>query len=376
VLGRFNLPTTQLDRGWVNTNALTLIDIPSNKIIATVLLDQVMDGAANPWGVAMDPSGLRLFITLEGVHQLAVIDLERLPEILKQAPELLVNDLAALHRNNLIRRIDLPAQGPRGVSVSPDGKLVAIAGYFSGNVVFTDSNGGAPAALALGPQAEPPLARQGEAIFHDAGRCFQRWLSCSTCHPDARADGLNWDLLNDGIGNPKNARSLVLCDRTPPLMSHGARNSLESCVRAGFTHILFTEPKEADADAVVAYLKSLQPVVSPYRKEDGALTDSALRGEKLFKDPQVGCAKCHPDPLLTDLHTYNVGSGRPFDRGANAFDTPALVELWRTPPYLHDGSANTVREVLVEQNSGDKHGVTSKLAPAQIDDLVAYLLSL
>jgi len=159
-------------------------------------------------------------------------------------------------------------------------------------------------------------------------------------------------------------------------MSHGARNSLESCVRAGFTHILFTEPKEADADAVVAYLKSLQPVVSPYRKEDGALTDSALRGEKLFKDPQVGCAKCHPDPLLTDLHTYNVGSGRPFDRGANAFDTPALVELWRTPPYLHDGSANTVREVLVEQNSGDKHGVTSKLAPAQIDDLVAYLLSL
>ncbi|MEI6675924.1 MAG: hypothetical protein WCO57_12185 [Verrucomicrobiota bacterium] len=376
VLGRFNLPTTQLDRGWVNTNALTLIDTVSSKIIATVLLDQVMDGAANPWGVALDPSGLRLFITLEGVHQLAVIDLERLPEILKQAPELLVNDLAALHRNNLIRRIDLPAQGPRGLSVSPDGKLVAIAGYFSGNVVFTDSNGGTPTALALGPQAEPHLSRQGEAIFHDAGRCFQRWLSCSTCHPDARADGLNWDLLNDGIGNPKNARSLVLCDRTPPLMSHGARNNLGACVRAGFTHILFTEPKDADADAVAAYIKSLQPVVSPYRKEDGSLTESALRGEKLFKDPQVGCAKCHPDPLLTDLKTYDVGTVRPFDRGANAFDTPTLVELWRTPPYLHDGSANTVHEVLVEQNRGDKHGVTSKLSPAQIDDLVAYLLSL
>ena len=28
--------------------------------------------------------------------------------------------------------------------------------------------------------------------------------SCATCHPDGRSDGLNWDLLNDGIGNPKN----------------------------------------------------------------------------------------------------------------------------------------------------------------------------
>jgi YVTN family beta-propeller protein len=375
-LGRFNLPTTQLDRGWVNTNALTLIDIASSKIVATVLLDQVMDGAADPWGVALDPSGLRLFISLSGVHQLAVIDLERLPEILKQSPELLVNDLAALHRNNLIRRIDLPAQGPRGLSVSPDGKLVAIAGYFSGNVVFTDINGATPAALALGPQADPHLARQGEAIFHDAGRCFQRWLSCASCHADARADGLNWDLLNDGLGNPKNARSLVLADRTPPLMSHSARSNLGSCVRAGFTHILFTEPKDPEADAVVAYIKSLQPVVSPYRKEDGSLSDSAARGEKIFKDPQVACAKCHPGPIFTDLAMYDVGTTRPFDRGAKLFDTPTLVELWRTPPYLHDGGAVTIRQVLVEQNRGDQHGVTSKLTPAQIDDLAAYLLSL
>ena len=375
-LGRFNLPTTQLDRGWVNTNALTLIDVKAGKVTATVLLDQVMDGAADPWGVALDPSGLRMYISLAGVHQLAVIDLERLPEILKQAPELLVNDLAALYRHNLIRRIDLPAQGPRGLSVSPDGKQVAIAGYFSGNIVFTDSNGATPATLSLGTQPAPHLARQGEAIFNDAGRCFQRWLSCASCHADARADGLNWDLLNDGLGNPKNARSLVLSDRTPPLMSHAARSNLGACVRAGFVHILFTEPKDADVEAVTAYLKSLQPVVSPHRKADGSLTDAAVRGEKIFKDPQVACAKCHPGPLFTDLAMYDVGTTRPFDRGAKLFDTPTLVELWRTPPYLHDGGATNLRQILVEQNRGDQHGVTSKLTPAQIDDLVAYLLSL
>lgn len=375
-LGRFNLPTTQLDRGWVNTNALTIIDVPASKITATVLLDQVMDGAADPWGIALDPSGVRMFVSLSGVHQLAVIDLERLPEILKETPELLVNDLAALYRHNLIRRLDMPAQGPRGLAVSPDGKLVAVAGFFSGNVVLTDINGANPAALPLGPQEPPHLARQGEAIFHDAGRCFQRWLSCASCHPGTRADGLNWDLLNDGLGNPKNARSLVFSDRTPPLMSHGVRDDLGACVRAGFVHILFTEPKVQDVEAVTAYLKSLKPVVSPYRKADGSLTDAAQRGEKIYNDPLVACGKCHPGPLLTDLGMYDVGTSRPFDRGALRFDTTSLVELWRTPPYLHDGSAVTIRQVLVEENRGDKHGVTSKLTPAQIDDLVAYLQSL
>ena len=375
-LGRFNLPTTQLDRGWVNTNALSIIDAVSSKITATVLLDQVMDGAADPWGVALDPSGLRLFISLAGVHQLAVIDLERLPEILKTSPELLVNDLAALYRGNLLLRIDLPAQGPRGLAVSPDGKLVAIAGYFSGNVVLTDMNGANPASIPLGPQAPATLARQGETLFHDAGRCFQRWLSCASCHADARADGLNWDLLNDGLGNPKSARSLLLADRTPPLMSHAARTNLGECVRAGFVHILFTEPKMSDVEAVTAYIKSLQPVVSPYRKPDGSLTDAAARGEKIYNDPQVACAKCHPGPTFTNLAMADVGTSRPFDRGVTAFDTTSLVEMWRTAPYLHDGSATTLRQVLVEENKTDKHGVTSKLTPAQIDDLVAYLLSL
>ena len=61
--------------------------------------------------------------------------------------------------------------------------------------------------------------RKGEFYFHDATICFQGWQSCSSCHPgDARADGLNWDLLNDGIGNPKNTKSLLLAHQTPPAM--------------------------------------------------------------------------------------------------------------------------------------------------------------
>ena len=375
-LGRFHLPTTQLDRGWVNTNALSIIDLKEGVLKATVLLDQVMDGAADPWGVAIDPQGLHLYITLSGVHQLAVIDLPGLKRITGSEPASLSNDLAALHRNGLIRRMDLPAKGPRGISVSPDGGQLAVAGYFSGNVIWLDKNATNPVSIPLGPQPEPDLVRRGETAFHDAGLCFQRWLSCASCHPDARADGLNWDLLNDGIGNPKNARSMLLSHRTPPMMSLGVRERMETAVRAGFVHIQFTVPDAADVDAVSAYFKSLQPVISPHRMPDGSLTESAARGEKIFRRPAVGCADCHPAPLFTDLSTSDVGTNDSRDPVGSGYDTPALVELWRNPPYLHDGRSATLREVLIDHNKNDRHGSTSRLKPSELDDLIEYLLSL
>jgi mono/diheme cytochrome c family protein len=353
-----------------------VIDVRAHKLTATVLLDQVMDGAADPWGVAIDSAGLHLLITLAGTHQLAAIDLAKLPGLLKTNPESLMNDLAALYRGNLIRRIDLPVKGPRGIAASPDGRTLAIAAYFTGGVLLADQSAGNPQVVALGPPSEPDLVRRGELAFHDASRCFQRWLSCASCHPDARADGLNWDLLNDGLGNPKNARSMLWAGRTPPMMSHGARADVETAAKAGFVHIEFVEPKPEEVQAVVAYLKSLQPAVSPHRNEDGSLTESAKRGEQLFQSPQVGCAQCHPAPLFTDLTTYDVATANALDRNEKAFDTPTLVEGWRTPPYLHDGSAPTLKDVITRHNLKDQHGVTTKLTPQQIDDLTAYLQSL
>ncbi len=55
---------------------------------------------------------------------------------------------------------------------------------------------------------------------------------------------------------------------------------------------------------------------------------------------------------------------------------PTLVELWRTAPYLHDGSAATLRDVLTTANQDDQHGKTSHLTADQLVDLAEYLLSL
>ena len=84
--------------------------------------------------------------------------------------------------------------------------------------------------------------RQGDMYFHDATICFQNWQSCATCHPnDARMDGLNWDLLNDGMGNPKNTKTLLLSHQTPPCMATGIRKNAEVAVRSGVKYILFME---------------------------------------------------------------------------------------------------------------------------------------
>ena len=57
-------------------------------------------------------------------------------------------------------------------------------------------------------------------------------------------------------------------------------------------------------------------------------------------------------------------------------DTPTLRFLFDSPPYLHDGSAPTLYDVLIPKNPADEHGVTSQLSAAEIGDLIAFLLAL
>ena len=384
VLGRYQLPTTQLERGWMNTNALSIIDVPAGKRVNTVLLDDVDLGAANPWDVACTADGKTLCVALAGTHQVMVIDRAGLHERLEQAAqgrrvtdvsasaEDVPNDLAFLV--GLRKRIDLTGNGPRGLAVI--GRTVYAAEYFSDTLGVADLDSKVyrnARSIALGPKHEPTAERQGEMFFHDARLCFQMWQSCSSCHPaDGRADGLNWDLLNDGLGNPKNTKSMLLAHQTPPAMVSGVRPDAEAAVRSGIKHIQFAVRPEEDAQAIDAYLQALRPVPSPHLV-DGKLSPAAQRGEKVFET--AGCAHCHPAPLYTNLKKYDVGLGTGREAGME-FDTPTLVEVWRTAPYLHDGRAVTIEEVLTTFNKDDKHGKTSELTNEEVADLTAYILSL
>lgn len=381
-LGHYQLATTHVEFGWINTNALSVIDVAGRKLLNTVLLDEPTRGAANPWGIACSPDGRRLVIACAGTHELLVLDRDRLHQRLEQAAlgrqvtrySTSAGDVRAdlTFLDGIRRRISLPGFGARSLALANSTAFVGL--YFSdavANVELDPDSASPPRIVALGPGLPETRARQGERLFNDATRCAQQWQSCASCHPDGRADGLNWDLLNDGFGNPKNARSLLFAHVTPPAMSLGVREEAEAAVRAGFRSIQFADVSEEEAAAVDEYLRRMQPVASP-RRTGSELTPAARRGAALFES--TGCAACHPPPLYTDLRRHDLGLGTGREQGL-ALDTPTLREVWRTAPYLHDGRAATLTQVFTEFNPDDRHGRTSGLAPTQLDDLVEFVLS-
>ncbi len=364
---QFNVPATQVEMGWMNAAALTLIDLETLSRFATVLLDSPDRGAAGPWAVAWTND--KLLITHAGTHELSVINA---PALLTKLSSGEVNEDFSFI-DAFRQRIALPGQGPRAMVVRGD--QVFIASFFTDTInrVTLSEKPVVTATWQLTPNDPTDLAREGERLFNDASLCRQGWQSCASCHPDGRADGLNWDLLNDGIGNPKNTKSLLLSHQTPPAMSLGIRDTAEHAVRSGLRNILFALRPEAEARAIDAYLKSMQSYPSPHLVA-GGLSPAALRGQKVFT--MAGCAQCHPAPLFTDKKRHGVGTANTHDRPGGLFDTPTLVEAWRTAPYLHDGSAATIQDVLTTKNPQDQHGRTSQLTAEQLADLAAYVLSL
>jgi cytochrome c peroxidase len=188
-----------------------------------------------------------------------------------------------------------------------------------------------------------------------------------------RTDAVNWDLLNDGIGNPKSTKSLLFAHYTPPAMVSGIRADAETAVRAGFRHIQFSMPDEDKALAIDAFLKSLTSIPSPHLV-DGKLSEAARRGKVLF-DGIGECIYCHSGTYYTNQKQYDVGTGADNEDGTK-FDVPMLREIWRTAPYLYDGRAATLKDAFRLFNPKDRHGTTSELSDEELDDLIEYVLSL
>ena len=159
-------------------------------------------------------------------------------------------------------------------------------------------------------------------------------------------DGLNWDLLNDGPSTPRNTKSLLWVHRTPPAMSLGVRATAEAAVRAGLRHVQFAVRPEADAAALDAYLKSLEPLPSP-QWEDQGFDVRARRGKRLYE--QAGCVNCHAPPLYTSGKSYDVGTGttaggRPSLRYSRAGRALAHRPLSPRRPGDHaEGSADPIQ---------------------------------
>jgi cytochrome c peroxidase len=139
--------------------------------------------------------------------------------------------------------------------------------------------------------------------------------------------------------------------------------------------------RSADLDALAAYTNSHTLPLSPHAK--AGLSESAKRGRELFFDVNTKCSECHSGPYYTDsrlggtIVRHDVGTGGGADEKLSpAYDTPTLMGVYRSAPYLHHGKAATLEDLLTVWNSADRHGQTSHLQPEQIADLVEFLKSL
>lgn len=406
---RVLLPGTHANNrdGTFRNNTALQHDSSVRAMIARVALPSLKDSVANRWILenrglagagAFTPDGAWLFVAMRGSRSLerfdlikgvqsgTMLDVGYAPEavgVTKDGRWLLV--LSALSRRFQTYR--LPAFGPLPKAPTKSYALVddepLSAEVLRGKQLFNDS-------------FDPRLAADG-------------YIACAHCHLDGEADGRTWDFTDRGEG----------MRNTPSLhgragMGHGPVHwsanfdeiqDFEHDIRGPFggTGLLSDDDfaatdttmgakkagRSKDLDALAAYVASLQTYPkSPARKPDGGMTAAATRGEALFKDSKQGCTGCHSGPHLTDskltnnkptLHdvgTLTAASGKRLNASLEGIDTPTLHGLSNTAPYLHDGSAPTLTDVLVARNKGDKHGKTSHLSAADVADLVAYLQQL
>ena len=400
-IARFLTRTTHVERGWINTAGIIIIDTTKldeecKGVINAVLTDDLTLGAATPWGITTSADGTKIYVAAAGTSELIVVDAVAMHKKLEVRPR--IQDVRAyvssysaeievsddlMFLDGLKQRVTLPGKGARALTLA--GNSIYVGMYFSDTLQKIDEKLLQPAEIALGRTPVWTPERRGEVWWNDATLCSQHWQSCASCHPDARTDGHNWDLLNDGHGNPKKTKSLLFSHQTPPSMWQGIRDNLSvdgwntdtmglQCIRTGFTHILFTEPDEEICRDIDVYLQALTPVSSPYLV-DGRLSEKAERGKLIFEDRRVGCIFCHPAPLFTDKRLHDVKS-RAYNDRVSHFDTPTLIEIWRNAPYLHDGRYVDIHDLFKHGRHGGTAGNVEGLTEEQIDELVEYILSL
>jgi len=401
IAGRTETRTNHVDAGWITTAGIAVFDTAqldneTGGLINVISIDDQNLGAAYPWGITTSADGKKIYVAISGTSELIVIDAVEMLQKMQQEPRYVIpreyvspytggiEFYKEMYRSTVFllglrKRIPLPGKGSRAITAA--GNNIYVGMYFSDTLQKLNETELTPVEIALGPAPHWTPERRGEVWWNDATLCYEHWLSCASCHPDARAEGHNWDLLNDGIENLKNTKSLLHAHQTPPSMWQGVRDNPDldgwetdtlglQCIRTGFEHILFTKPDEEKCRDIDAYLRALRPVPSPFLAE-GALSTKAERGKIIFEDRRVGCTKCHPSPLFTDKKAHDVHSKCYYDT-VSVFDTPSLIEVWRTAPYLHDGRYVNMKEVFTH----GRHGNVSGLTEEQIDDLVEYVLSL
>lgn len=386
---RNQVPITQVANGWVMSSALAIADFNTGELVQ-LPLDEANDYYSDPSAVVADPEGHRAFVASGGSDVVTVVDLDRAADWLRRSSPSdkadAVYDLA-LSGEYVIARIPT-GRNPRQLALSPDGSRLFVAERLQDTILVVDARTFAPLdRIVLGDGGLDDPIRRGERVFTSSAYTFQHQFSCRSCHPDGHVDGLSYDFDGDGIGdNLLDNRSLQGVAGTGPFKWNGKNASLEIQCGPRFAKVLMrTEPfPDQQLHDLTTFIRS-SPPPRVARQADGKLTAAQERGRAIFFAARTStgaaipvsnrCVTCHAPPLYSVRLPFKVGTKGTYDT-TEAFDTPHLLGLADTAPYLHDGRAQTLEEIWTLYSTNDSHGVTSYMNKIQLNDLVEFLKTL
>lgn len=240
----------------------------------------------------------------------------------------------------------------------------------------------------------------GKLLFHDVRLSRDHSVSCASCHlqEHAFADPEQVSSGVDGLQGFRNAPSLSNIGWHPHLFMDGGVPNLELQALAPLDnevemdHSIVEVSDELRYDetysalARKAYGRDFDPFVLTHalaafqrtlisgnsawdRYTNGdlrALSDDQIAGMELFFSERSQCSSCHKGVFLSDFTFRNIGlyevyedAGRqrvtadPNDNGK--FKVPSLRNVALTAPYMHDGSMNTLEEVVDHYTTGGQN---------------------
>jgi DNA-binding beta-propeller fold protein YncE len=384
------VPITQVKDGWVMSAGLAISQEDSE--VTQIPLDEANAYFSDPSGVVASPDGKRAYVASGGADVVTVLDLDQLSAWLTHADAAARSDAIldmALSCRYVIARIPTGCD-PKHLALSPDGRRLFVAERLDDCVLVVDTASLKPVGrIVLGDGGRNDPIRQGERVFTRAKYTFQGQFSCRSCHPDGHVDGLSYDFDGSGVGdNLLDNRSLCGVAGTAPFKWNGKNPTLQFQCGLRFARVLMrTDPiPSAQLDELATFIEHLPPTRTiPWSRVGQPLTLTEERGRKLFYAMQqtdgtpipraLQCQTCHRPPLFTDRLLRSVGTQEARDPKGK-FDTPHLIGIGSSAPYLHDGRAKTLEEIWTTYQKDDMHGVSSYWSKDQLNDLVEYLKTL
>jgi YVTN family beta-propeller protein len=308
--------------------------------------------------------------------------------------------------------------GAESIVLSPDAKIAYVYNAFDYTVrsfdvpevqgvqsrfgnEFQEDEAQAPGFVAL-PQRNQPISKlnassasvadavlpadvmRGRELFHAVDQRITRngSVSCNGCHSEGSDDQTTWTFAE----GPRNSPPLWggITGTEPFHWDASVRNMADISRVTIIGRMGGSGLGTDDMNAIGSYLDTI-PAPAP-RLTAMTAGESVSRGASLFA---TNCQSCHSGVDQTDNRQHDVGTSTNLDMdidltGAQLeFSTPPLKAIAHTAPYLHDGSAESLRDMIdrtvVRARSG-RAMTTSRnpvaLSSSDVDDLVAYLNTL